>query len=323
MREDFFEVAHYAKKRIPYLSVATNGTLLSKDNVKRIKDVGIDYVEISLDGASPKVHDRFRGVPGAFTKTLAGIKNCKDEGLDVCIATTAHKENLVEIPSIVDIAEQHKVRFIQFNYIPTGRAKDNINLDLSPDERRQLLEFFAEKILNLYIKAKNEEKKDADINIARIFSTCPQYAPIAHEVASRKRAEISISAHYSVLAGVQAVANFIGGCGAGRLYAAIEPNGDIKPCVFLPTNNDNVTGNILQNSFEEIWDTNENMWMLRSRNNLKSYTINGKNVGCGQCKNRYICGGCRARSYGYYGSYIEPDIGCIKNKELWSEVIKG
>ena len=64
-REDFFEVAAYAKKKIPYISVASNGTLITRDNAKRLKDVGVDYVEISLDGAracllytSPSPRDR-------------------------------------------------------------------------------------------------------------------------------------------------------------------------------------------------------------------------------------------------------------------------
>ncbi|MEM4246437.1 MAG: radical SAM protein, partial [Candidatus Bathyarchaeia archaeon] len=70
MRRDFFDVACYAKKKIPYLSIATNGTLITKDNARRIKDSGIDYVEVSLDGATPTVHDSFRGVNGAFHKTI-------------------------------------------------------------------------------------------------------------------------------------------------------------------------------------------------------------------------------------------------------------
>lgn len=48
-RADFFEVARYAKEKIPYVSVATNGTLLTWRNVKKLKDIGIDYVEISFE----------------------------------------------------------------------------------------------------------------------------------------------------------------------------------------------------------------------------------------------------------------------------------
>jgi len=99
-REDFFEVVAYAKKRIPYVSLATNGTLITKDNAERLKDAGIDYVEISLDGASAATHDWFRGIPGAFERTMEGIKNCIDVGIDTCIATVIQKENFAEVSSV-------------------------------------------------------------------------------------------------------------------------------------------------------------------------------------------------------------------------------
>jgi sulfatase maturation enzyme AslB (radical SAM superfamily) len=52
VRKDFFEVAAYTSGKIPHVSVATNGTLLTKDNVRQMKNVGIDFVEASLDGAT-------------------------------------------------------------------------------------------------------------------------------------------------------------------------------------------------------------------------------------------------------------------------------
>jgi len=103
LRKDFFEIATYAKKKIPYISVATNGTLLTKRNVRKLKEVGVGYVEISLDGASSEVHESFRGVSGCFEKTMEGIRNCQTEGLELCLATTAHKKNLDEIPKIMDL----------------------------------------------------------------------------------------------------------------------------------------------------------------------------------------------------------------------------
>src|SRR5450756_2497165 len=47
-RKDFFEVACHAVKRGLYVSVATNGTLVTKENVKRLKQTGVHYVEISI-----------------------------------------------------------------------------------------------------------------------------------------------------------------------------------------------------------------------------------------------------------------------------------
>jgi MoaA/NifB/PqqE/SkfB family radical SAM enzyme len=90
-RNDFFELAAYAKKRVGYLSIASNGTLITRDNAKRIKDVGVDYVEISIDGTTPGVHDSFRGIPSAFERAIEGVKNSLEEGVDTCIATVLHQ----------------------------------------------------------------------------------------------------------------------------------------------------------------------------------------------------------------------------------------
>jgi len=73
-RKDFFELLTYARKHVNYISVASNGTLITKDNANKLKESGASYVEISLDGASPRIHDEFRGVKGAFEKTLDGVK---------------------------------------------------------------------------------------------------------------------------------------------------------------------------------------------------------------------------------------------------------
>ncbi|MEM1540093.1 MAG: radical SAM protein [Candidatus Bathyarchaeia archaeon] len=324
-RKDFFEVASYAKKHIPYISIASNGTLIDTDMARKIKDVGIDYVEISIDGASPSVHDEFRGIPGAFEKALQGVKNCVEEGIDTCIATVLHKNNFAETEKILQLAKELDVRFMHFNYIPTGRAKMYVELDLTPEERLHVLQTIGKEIVSLYLQAKEEELKTgkSNIKVDRFFSTCPQYASVTKELSQQVGQKFMVEAHYAAKKGVENVANFLGGCGAGRLYCAIEPNGDIKPCVFFPTNDKTVLGNMLRDPFEEIWDRDPLLWQLRIRENLETYIVNGTEVGCGRCPDKYICGGCRARAYSYFNGNVKaPDIGCIHNRLLWEKMIK-
>jgi radical SAM protein with 4Fe4S-binding SPASM domain len=324
-RKDFFELAAYAKKRVGYVSIASNGTLITKDSAKRINDAGVDYVEISVDGATAEVHDEFRGIPGAFEKTMEGVKNCIDEGLDTCIATVLHRNNLGELDKIIGLAKQLDVRFMHFNYIPTGRAKSYVELDLTPDERFHVLENIGKEIIGLYLQAKEEELKHgkSNVKVDRFFSTCPQYASVTKELSHKHGEKFMVEAHYAAKKGVENVANFLGGCGAGRLYCCIEPNGDIKPCVFFPTNKDTVLGNILEDDFEEIWDNHPLLWKLRIREDMEDYVVDGKTVGCGSCPDKYICGGCRARAYSYFNGNVKaPDIGCIHNKPLWEKIVK-
>jgi len=323
-RKDFFEIASYAKNRIGYVSIASNGTLLTKDNAKRIKDAGVDYVEISIDGATPQVHDEFRGIPGAFERAIGGVRNCVDEGIDACIATVLHRDNVSELDRLIELAKSLDVRFMHFNYIPTGRAKAHVELDLTPDERFYVLQTIGKEIIGLYLRAKEEELKfgRTRVKVDRFFSTCPQYASVTKELSRVRGEKFLVEAHYAAKSGIENAANFLGGCGAGRLYCCLEPNGDIKPCVFFPTGSDTVLGNVLRDSFEDVWDNDPFLWRLRSRENLEDYVVCGKRVGCGGCSDKYICGGCRARSYSYFGGNVEsPDVGCIHNKPLWEMMV--
>jgi radical SAM protein with 4Fe4S-binding SPASM domain len=272
MRKDFYEVANHAYKREFYISIATNGTLIDRETAMKLKDSGVQYVEVSLDGLE-ETHDNFRGVKGAFKKSIEGIKNCIDVGLDVGVATTITKQNMNEVPKLVDMLEGIGVkRFIAFNFIPVGRGKDIVKMDLEPEERRKILEGLYGKLITPNCRIQT-------------YSTAPQYSVISVNFEGGP----IIATHFTnksameLLKGkAKALAEFIGGCGAGRLYCGLEPNGDIIPCVFMPIK----IGNIRVNRLIDVWRNSPILWKLRNRDELE---------GCSECEYRYICGGCRAR----------------------------
>jgi radical SAM protein with 4Fe4S-binding SPASM domain len=298
IRKDFFEIVKYASDRDFYISVASNGTLITPEVAKRLRDVGVNYIEVSLDGFE-KEHDRFRRVPGAWKRTCQGIKNCVNAGLDTCVATTVTHHNLKNIPKFIDFVENKLKanRVIFFNYVPTRRGKDIAKDDLTPQEREELLKFMYGKMLD----------KGCRLDV---FSTAPQYSRIAKEFASGPE----VATHFTnkqateMLQGrTKALTEFIGGCGAGRLYCGLEPNGDIQPCVFIPIK----IGNIREQPLKEVWGNSPVLKKIRDRDKIK---------GCGECEHRYICGGCRARAYGYFGDVAGPDPGCINNLKYWKEI---
>jgi len=106
-----------------------------------------------------------------------------------------------------------------------------------------------------------------------------------------------------------ALCEFIGGCGAGRFYCCIRPNGDINPCVFIPIK----VGNVRESKLLDVWHSSPVLETLRNRELVKGH--------CGVCENKYICGGCRARAYSYLGDLTGPDPGCINNKDVWEEIV--
>ncbi|MEM3708723.1 MAG: radical SAM protein [Nitrososphaerales archaeon] len=299
VREDFFEVAKYAAEREFYVSVASNGTLINEKVAKKMKDIGIQYVEISLDGFK-NTHDEFRGISGAWERAVEGIKNCVKVGLDTCVATTITHYNLKEIPKFLEFIENelHVKRFIAFNFIPICRGKEIINQDLTPKEREELLEFLYSKLID----------KDCKLDV---FSTAPQYAVTSYKFAFGPL----IATHFTnkavmeMLRGrTKSLTEFIGGCGAGRLYCGMEPNGDIEPCVFIPIK----LGNIREQSLVKIWRESKILKQIRNRELFK---------GCGECEYKYVCGGCRARAYAYFNDLQGPDPSCSFNERYWEKVM--
>ena len=303
LRRDIFEVVSYAKRKGFFTSVATNGTTITKKVARRMKEV-FDYVEISLDGFE-EVHDKLRGVRGAWKRTCRGIRNCVHEGIDTCVAVTAMRSNLHEIPKLIDFAESELEtrRVIVFNFIPVGRGKDIVEQDLSPHEREELLKYLYTRMMG---------------NNCKLFcySTAPQYSVISWEFAYGAGAGV-VPTHFTnenamrALRGrTKSLAEFLGGCGAGRLYCGLEPNGDVTPCVFMPIK----LGNLKEDRLLDIWSSSEVLSKLRVRETIE---------GCGRCEHRYICGGCRARAYGYYGDVLAPDPGCPYNVRYWEELRGG
>ena len=103
--------------------------MITEEVAQKMKERGVQYVEISLDGFE-KIHDEFRGIVGAWKRAVDGIKNCVSAGLDTCVATTATRYNFKEIPELAEFIEKdlHAKRFIVFNFIPVSRGKDIVDL---------------------------------------------------------------------------------------------------------------------------------------------------------------------------------------------------
>lgn len=290
----FLRVVRELSDRGIYTAVATNGIAFSRIGYfKRAVKAGLRYVEISLDSSKPERHDRFRGVSGAWKHAVKALENAVKLGVNHSMAVTITKFNVDEVGDILDLAESLGVkRVIFFNFIPVGRGEENAWMDLDPEEREEVLR-------TLY-----REHKRRGIEIA---STAPQYGRVALQLSGGR--EIAPTHFYlGEDKIVKALAEFIGGCGAGRIYAAIQPNGDVTPCVFFPVK----VGSLREKSFMKIWEGSELFKKLRNRELLKGI--------CGRCPYKYICGGCRARAYAYYEDPLAPDPGCILNKREWDKI---
>ena len=284
---DFIPIVKEASRRGIYTAVATNGLAFASESFtdKALK-AGLNYVEVSLDSTDPKVHDEFRGIKGAWELAVKGIKNVvKHGGASTGVAMTLTKLNKDQIGDMVRLAEELGVtRVIFFNFIPTGRGKENVAFDLTPEEREEALRW-------IY-----QESRRSSV---QVVSTAPQLARVSWQMS---QGEDVLPTHFSIPRSqtLRSLAEFIGGCGAGRIYAAIQPDGKVTPCVFMPI----IVGDLREQTFKDIWENSEVMLKLRNKDLIKPP--------CGECPYRYVCGGCRARAYSYHGDYLAPDPGCLR-----------
>ena len=156
-RKDLPELAAYAISKGMRAVISTNGTLISQKMAGILKDIGLSYVGISVDGME-EINDRFRGVKGAFNAALKGIKNCKDAGIKVGLRFTINKFNVNEIPNIFNLIEDMDIpRACFYHLVYAGRGTNLIKEDLSHDETRSTVDLIMDLTKRLHDKGKPAE----------------------------------------------------------------------------------------------------------------------------------------------------------------------
>ena len=116
IRPDFFELADYAAKKGVRPTLSTNGTLITPEVARKIKDIGVGYVGISLDGLR-EVNDKFRGKAGAFEAAMNGIKNCVAVDQRVGLRFTINHHNIQELENIFDFIEEENINRVCFYHL--------------------------------------------------------------------------------------------------------------------------------------------------------------------------------------------------------------
>ena len=198
------------------MALSTNGTLITPEIARRIKDSGIEYAGISLDGAREETHDRFRNSPGAFKRTVAAFAACKGEGLRCGVRVTLTKENFEELESLIDLSlSLGASRFCLYWLVPTGRGSDAYTrLQLDRDEVIEALSL-------LYRKAKEIDPT------AMEFLTVDAPQDCIHLLASMEQDQSpDIAEAREILQSLK------GGCSAGTRVANIDSHGNVYPCQF-------------------------------------------------------------------------------------------
>ncbi|GAG24420.1 unnamed protein product, partial [marine sediment metagenome] len=162
LRPDLTELARHTVDRGMRAVISTNGTLIDKEKAVLLKDAGVSYVGISLDGLE-KVNDHFRGMRGAFKTALNVIKNCQKAELKVGLRFTINKLNADQVPGIFDLVEEMEIERICFYHLVySGRGSDLIDQDLSHDETRRIVDLIIDRTRDMYNRGLQKEVLTVD-----------------------------------------------------------------------------------------------------------------------------------------------------------------
>lgn len=286
LRDDVPELARRGTELGLRMVMAVNGTLLTYQKAKELKEAGIQRLSISLDGASRDSHDGFRKVPGAFERAMEGIKVAKEVGLPVQINTTVTERNLAEIPKILELAVKlGAVAHHIFLLVPTGRGRDLADEVLTAERYEETLRWFWEQESRVSLQLK---------------ATCaPQYQRISRTQGLQER---------NLQGGQRSPLDSVTrGCLAGWGFCFVSHVGDVQPCGYLEV----FCGNIMEQKICEIWSSSEVFNKLR-----RVELYGGK---CGVCEYRRVCGGCRARAYETTGDFLSEEPLCVYEPQRSSQ----
>ncbi len=142
----FFEMVERVTARGSQLKVETNGHFLTPDNCRRLKDLGVKAVQVSLDGASTATFGRMR-VHGKFDTAMDGIRNLAQAGVPIEINFSPASFNVHEAGRVVDLAfELGACSFYSGKTMFTGNAvKAWRHLALSDEQYAQFFRTLAAK----------------------------------------------------------------------------------------------------------------------------------------------------------------------------------
>lgn len=291
VREDLVDLAKYATSTGMRAVISTNGTLITKAKARELKEVGLSYVGISLDGAET-VHDQFRGVTGAYKLALKGVENCQAEGLKVGLRFTINKRNAAEIPHLFDLVESLEVpRICFYHLVYSGRGSELIKEDLDHAETRAVVDLIMDRTRALHDKGKPKEVLTVDNHADGPYV----YYRLLKEDPARA-------------AEVMELLKMNEGNSSGRGIGCISWDGAVHADQFM---RHHTFGNVLERPFSEIW-VDEKIELLHKLKDKRPH-VKGR---CATCRFLNICGGnFRARAEAFYDDFWAHDPACYLTDE--------
>lgn len=293
LRRDIFTlIDHAANKNIrPVLS--TNGTLIDREKARAIKDAGIVYVGISLDGMED-VNDTFRGFDGAFMQAMKGFEHCIAVGQRVGLRLTLTKQNFKDLHKIFDFIEKEKInRACFYHLVYSGRGSSLFTDDLSYAQQRQAMDIILERTDDFFNRGLDINILTVDNHIDGVYL----YLQLLKKDEQKARQVAELLTW-----------NGGGAHSTGVGIANIDFVGNVHPDQFWQ---DYTFGNVLERSFADIWMDETDPLMKGLKH--KARYLKGR---CRLCRFKAMCNGSmRVRAYRVFGDAWAPDPQCYLSDE--------
>ena len=291
LRPDIFEISRRAKDLGFYVGLSSNGTLIDEANIGRIRDIGYDYVGISLDGLG-ETHDRFRGRDGAFADSLAAVRLCREQGIKVGLRFTMTLDNAHQLPALLDLAETEGVdKFYLSHLVYAGRGNKNRGDDARWQVTRDAMDLLFERAWADAEAGRHKEyvtgNNDAD-GVYLLFWVRRRFPELAAHIGAK-------------------LAQW-GGNASGVNVANIDNLGNVHPDTFWWHYS---LGNVKERRFSEIWTDLSDPILAGLKQRPRR--VKGR---CGACRHFDICGGnTRVRALQLTGDPWAEDPACYLSDE--------
>jgi 12,18-didecarboxysiroheme deacetylase len=292
MRPDIFELIGHAVEHGMRAVVSTNGTLISPEVAERLREAGLSYVGISLDGLET-ANDRFRGVPGAFRRALQGVRNCLEKKVKVGLRFTMTRQNVRDVGGILDLVAREGIpRVCFYHLVYTGRGSQLLgDSRLSHGETRAVVDLIMDRTRAFHDAGRPVEVLTVDNHTDGPYL----YLRLAKEDPQRA-------------AGVLELLGMNGGNSSGVGIGCVSWDGAVHPDQFW---RHYTAGNVRQRPFSAIWTDPDEPLLSRLRD--RKPHLKGR---CAACRWLDICNGnFRVRAEAVTGDVWAEEPDCYLTDE--------
>jgi radical SAM protein with 4Fe4S-binding SPASM domain len=106
MRRDFFEILEHARRLMFNVRIKTNGVMIGVAEAQRMRELGVEQVQISVYSHRPEVHDAITKLPGSLKKSIRAIRFLTSQGLKVAIANVMMTANMGDHAGVQALARE-------------------------------------------------------------------------------------------------------------------------------------------------------------------------------------------------------------------------